>query len=308
MISLRYHIVSVVAVFLALGLGIVLGSAVVSTPLQSRLNADVERYKDERDRANEEADVLERENDVLRERVVEQIAPWSTHLKLAGLSFVIVSDAPKAPEWRDHVSDALVAAGAEAQGAILFSDRWQLGAPEDEADLDATMRSVVPSFEAGDDTGESAMTTLGERFTDAGGRALIDVLSRDGFMTVQGRSDGEWPPPGAAVVILSAARAGQSSPPPMPGPPTQAFATSVATVAPTLVVTDLSGEPSLVSTLRDADDLPDGLATFDAGTEASDPGGIGLVAALLAATEDRGGHYGTGRGLSFVAPAPPPQE
>jgi hypothetical protein len=306
-ISLRYHIVSIVAVFLALGLGIVLGSSVVSSPLQSRLNADVERYKDERDRANEEADVLERDNDALRSRVVEQIAPWATTLRLDGLPFVIVSDAPKAPEWRDHVSDALVAAGAELQGTILLSDRWNLTGPDDEADLEATMRSIVPTFEPDDDVVSAAMSTLGERFTEPTGRALVDVLERDGFMTVQGRTEGDWPPPGASVVMLSAARPGEPvEQEPQPLPYAAALARSIAAVTPTLVVTNMADEPSVVATLRDADGLPDGLATFDAGTEESDPGGIGVVAALLAATEDRGGHYGTARGLTFVAPAPPP--
>jgi hypothetical protein len=101
--------------------------------------------------------------------------------------------------------------------------------------------------------------------------------------------------------VLSAVRADDV--PLTPG--TTAFARNVAQVAPTLVVSDVATETSLVTELRDTDGLPENLSTFDAATAEMDPGGTGVVAALLAATESRGGHYGTGRGLTFVAPAPP---
>jgi hypothetical protein len=302
MISFRYHIVSIMAVFLALGLGILLGSSVVSAPLDARHVAEAQRYKDERDDAKAKASEVTGENNTLRRRIGDEVAPWAVHQRLAGTPFVFVSDTPQVPKWRSHVESALVAAGAEVRGTIVLSERWQLSAPDDETDLVATMQSIVPTYEPGDDPASSALEMLGERFAEPTGRALIDVLGRDGFLTVQGRGDGDWPPPGAAVVVLSQARTEDV-------PLTRGsgmFAQSVADVTPTLVVADLPTDTSLVTELRDADGLPDALSTFDAATDDTDPGGIGVVAALLAATEGRGGHYGTGRGLTFVAPAPPP--
>jgi hypothetical protein len=274
------------------------------------LQHDLSAAREERDKAKSEAGQLRDENDQLRELATDEVAPWAVHDRLSGTRFVFVSDAPDVPKWRSHVESALVAAGADPQGTIVLTDRWRFSAPDDETDLAATMRSIVPSYEPGDDPAASAMQMLGERFAEPTGRALIDVLGRDGFLTIQGRPKGEWPPAGAVVVVLSSARSEEGSQTAEPGPAltpgSSAFVRSVSTVTPTLAVSDAPTDLSLVTDLRDSGDLPDTLSTFDSATDDADPGGIGVVAALLAATESRGGHYGTGRGLTFVAPAPPP--
>lgn len=301
MISFRYHIVSIMGVFLALGLGILLGSSVVTSPLQSRLQHDLSAARQERDEAKAQTKELNDQNDTLRDRMTDQVAPWAMHGRLADVPFVFVSDGPGVPEWRGHVQTALVAAGADPHGTIAFTDRWQLTEPNDETDLVATMRSIVPAYEPGGDPAGSALELLGERFAEPTGRALVDVLGRDGFLTLQGRSDGDWPPSGAAVVVLSSVSGDDA--PLLPGGLN--FARGVARVTPTLVVSDAPAGLSLLTELRGERGLPDGLSTFDSATDETDPGGIGVVAAMLAATESRGGHYGTARGLAFVAPAPP---
>ena len=57
MISMRYHIVSLAAVFLALALGIVLGASKLSSPLLNDLrsdNADLSSQQDELSSTNDE--------------------------------------------------------------------------------------------------------------------------------------------------------------------------------------------------------------------------------------------------------------
>jgi uncharacterized membrane protein (DUF106 family) len=56
MINLRYHIVSVVAVFLALGIGLALGSTFVDSILVNELEDQVNEFKVGRDEAIEIAD------------------------------------------------------------------------------------------------------------------------------------------------------------------------------------------------------------------------------------------------------------
>ena len=51
MINLRYHIVSVVAVFLALGIGLALGSTFVDSILVNELEDQVNEFKLDRDEA-----------------------------------------------------------------------------------------------------------------------------------------------------------------------------------------------------------------------------------------------------------------
>jgi hypothetical protein len=302
LISFRYHIVSIMAVFLALGLGILLGSSVVSAPLDAQHVADAQRYKDERDDAKTQASKVGAENDALKRRLSEEIAPWAVNQRLVDLPFVFVSDGP-APKWRGHVEDALVAAGAKPQGTIILTERWRFAAPEDERDLLSSVTSVIPNFDPKNDAAASALGTVGERFLEPTGRALVDVLTRDGFITVQGGSGNDWPPANVAVVVLSAA--GPVDTKPTPG--LLSFVRNVADATPALATSDTPDRPSIVSVLRDESSLADTLATFDSATNEGDPGGIGVVAALEAARDGRGGHFGAERGRTFVAPPGPPE-
>ena len=61
MISLRYHIVSLVAVFLALALGIVVGSTVLQEGTVSVLRATGDRVREESDRNSRENVALKQE-------------------------------------------------------------------------------------------------------------------------------------------------------------------------------------------------------------------------------------------------------
>jgi hypothetical protein len=299
LISWRYHIVSIVGVFLALALGILLGSSVVRSPVEATLHSDLDRWQMQARDAKNQAKEAEAASAALARRLSSELGPWALHARLDGVPVVFVTDGPHAPDWREHVVDAVVGAGGRAEGTILLSGRWALANPDDTEALVSTMRSVVPTFEPRKDAAGAALSVLGERFLEPTGRALIGALEGAGFITVQGRPEETWPAAGSAVVILSPARGG-------PGSSTRgadSFAKSVSTVAPTLVASENPEGNSLVKALRAEKDLPVTLATFDSATNETDPGGIGVVAALLAATEGRGGHYGAQGGRSFVAPA-----
>ncbi|MEC8829048.1 MAG: copper transporter, partial [Actinomycetota bacterium] len=51
MINLRYHIISIVAVFLALGIGLALGSTFVDSVLVNELEDQVNEFETEREEA-----------------------------------------------------------------------------------------------------------------------------------------------------------------------------------------------------------------------------------------------------------------
>ncbi len=67
MISLRYHVISIGAVFLALALGVVLGSTALSDRLLSGVSAD-------RTRLEQHVTDLQEDNDALRARLVDAAA------------------------------------------------------------------------------------------------------------------------------------------------------------------------------------------------------------------------------------------
>lgn len=324
MISFRYHIVSIMGVFLALGLGILLGSSVVSDPLSAQLHADLERANDQRDEARSRASEASASYDSLRERVSDEVAAWVLGSRLADRRFVIVRDGAQ-DELGDHVVASLVRSGAQQAGTLVLEQRLTNLDDDSRAELVRTMTSIVPPCEGDiapdcfDDSAdlepaevvEAAMTHVGRRFDEPTGRVIVDALIDAGFMSAPSRPSGEWPPSDAIVVVVSASRAPITGPSPSPGPDTSptpgadAFAREVAEGSTTVVATDDAEGRSVVSQLRASRGLPPSLATFDSATDAEDPGGIGLVAATIAALEGRGGHFGSA-GESFVAPAPKP--
>ncbi len=302
MIDFRYHIVSLVAVFLALTLGILLGSSVIQGAVVDRLRDDITRYREERDEARVELRELRDDSENRAQLLQNETAPWALAGRLDGQRVVLVSDGGDVPEWRSHVQQAITAAGAVVSGTISLTDRWALTATEDREALERAVAPVAVTAV----TAEGVLGELGASFLEPAGRVLIDALEEGGFLEIQGRpEEGAWPPPSAQVVVLSPARRAELSP--VAG--SVEFATSVSGVAPTLVASDRPQGRSLVTELRRVrgdEDLPTGLATFDSATDGGDPGGVGVVAALVAAGEGRGGDFGA-EGSSFVAPPPTAQ-
>ncbi|QUH04330.1 copper transporter [Saccharopolyspora erythraea] len=121
MISLRYHIVSVAAVFLALALGVVLGSTSVSERLLSSVVTD-------RDSLNGQAAQLRAERDALRaqiegaDRFGRAIGPAAVRGQLNGRTVVLISDHRVDPADRDALKELLSAAGATVTGELQLTD------------------------------------------------------------------------------------------------------------------------------------------------------------------------------------------
>ena len=67
MINLRYHIVSIVAVFLALGIGVALGSSFVDGFVVETLRRNVDSLEADRDNLRSDVDLLQNELDATRE-------------------------------------------------------------------------------------------------------------------------------------------------------------------------------------------------------------------------------------------------
>ena len=302
MIDFRYHIISIVAVFLALALGILLGSSVVSGPLEARLQDDLRRAREARQSAEGQRDEVASRNEALTARLSGEAGAWAVQNRLADRNFLLVGAASELPDWRDEVMTPLTNAGASEAGRLLFTERWAL---EDDSDADAlvdAVRETLPAFDGGDQPAVNAARVLGESFLTTQGREMLGALADADFLNIQISADNAWPPPSAVVLVLSAAKEEDA---PVRATWTTEFVRATAASAPTLVVTNEASGTSLVSELRDIDDLPTSLTTFDAAGKEMDPGGLGVVAALVAAADGRGGHYGISQGRSFVAAVTP---
>jgi Copper transport outer membrane protein, MctB len=134
-ISLRYHIVSLVAVFLALALGIVVGSTVLQEGTVSVLRATSERVRQESERNSRENLTLEQEQARLQS-FGASVLPELVQDRLKGRPVVLVDTDKVDRGMRDSVRKVLEDAGAEVDGRLTFADeRLALGAEADRAAL-----------------------------------------------------------------------------------------------------------------------------------------------------------------------------
>lgn len=123
MISLRYHIVSVAAVFLALALGVVLGSTAISDRLLSGLSTD-------RDELGRQVADLEAENNGLRSELGDAdafgaaVGPRAVRGSLRDRTVVLVTTSDAQPADRDAVAALLRDAGATVTGEVQLTESF----------------------------------------------------------------------------------------------------------------------------------------------------------------------------------------
>ena len=138
MVNFRYHIISLVAVFLALAIGVVMGSAVIDRALVDNLEqqqVDIARRVDEVDADNRE----------LRDELAElqasarQLADEGSERLLAGslegIPVLVLAVRGVESEGLDDLVALLGTAGADYAGTLWFNGRLGLATDEERRDL-----------------------------------------------------------------------------------------------------------------------------------------------------------------------------
>lgn len=138
MINLRYHVVSITAVFLALGIGLTLGSTFLD-----RVTVDV--LKNRLDNVQIRVEKSEEANDLLTDRVnafEQRDSDFATELPervLAGhldaVPVLVIATVGTNQALVDQTVGALASAGADVAGTWWLTDRWLLDDPEEVSDL-----------------------------------------------------------------------------------------------------------------------------------------------------------------------------
>jgi hypothetical protein len=130
LVDFRYHALSLVAVFLALGIGVVLGVTVGDSLVSDADRNLRESLRDDVTEAREEAE-RERDLGARRDEVIDQAVPEAARGRLAGRRFALISF----DELPGSVSEAVEQGIGEGGGrlvrtAVLSSeDRRELGPP-----------------------------------------------------------------------------------------------------------------------------------------------------------------------------------
>jgi hypothetical protein len=141
-VNLRYHIVSITAVFLALGIGLTLGSSfldrVTVDRLESQLNTVQKRVDDTH--ADNEAlsarvgDLEQRDRDLAAELPERLLAG-----RLSAVPVLVVAAEGTSDVLVDQAVDALASAGADVAGTWWLTDRWLLDDPEEVSELSSLL-------------------------------------------------------------------------------------------------------------------------------------------------------------------------
>lgn len=296
MISVRYHAVSLAAVFLALALGVVLGASGVSDRLLHAVAAD-------REDLAVQVQQLTAENERLSgaQRAADEFAARTGAATVAGTltgrSVVLLTVGADAAD-RDAVAALVTAAGAVHTGEVGLTDAVvDPGRAGQLRELTASLLPTGAQLPAATDTGSLAGGLLGgvllvadgrPRPTAAQAQAVLSGLEAAGFAR-----PGPVPAPADVVVVLTGGRltgvdAAESA------SVTARLAAQLDQVGGGVVLAGRSGSADATGAV--------GVARADAGIVAavstvddvqSGPGRVSAVLALREQLDGRAGRYGT---------------
>jgi hypothetical protein len=308
LISFRFHLVTVVAIFLALAVGIVVGSTVIDQGIVDTLENRVEDVRANLQDREEANDALREENDDLQS-FVEESGPFSVDARLPDTVAVIVADRGVDNDPIEQTIELLDQAGASVRGVLTVQRSWDL---QDE-DRRAGLAEAIGM--ADDDAVEALQSRAADLLvTDLSSSVevvdddtgALDAIAELRLVDFELMDEEVAPRPARVVFVV------------VTGPASDVtavshvadFASAAAEVAGSVVV----GEVFVEST--DGPDRADSLAPIlgdpDLAAEVATVDDLDLpmgpttvVLALAAAQAGEVGHFGVGDSADRVAPLPP---
>jgi hypothetical protein len=316
MINFRYHLVSIVAVFLALGIGVIMGSAVIDRAVVDRLERQQTSLDGRIRDVQAESDQLRAELRVERDAAEKLADEGSQRLftrALAGMPVLVVGVRGAEADGLDELVTLLDRAAADRRGTLWLTERMALS---DDSEVDDLARVLGVSDVGPGALRSAAISRLAQalRPAVAGGvlppDPLVEALREAGFLDYdkpEGAAADAFPAldPRTRLVVLS----GPSADVPdrqlmVPFVRSLLVARDDRTPASVLAVTgappDAEASDTFLGPLRDGA-LQGRLSTVDdiddfAGRWAS-------VLALADLGAGRFGHYGVGEGAQRLLPA-----
>jgi hypothetical protein len=294
MVSFRFHLVSLVAVFLALGLGVLAGTTVINQSLVRGLKEQTADFERRVDQAEAQLGTLT--------RFGEEVMPYLIADRLAGVEVVIVSQEGTDEGAIAASRGALERAGADMLGLLTVSDRMALADESSRTDL-----AAIVELSAAEDPDALAAEAAGLMASElAFGTVSADVLPeliRQEFVLVGGREAGDSvlrSLDGDEAVVLVAG--GPDRPVVDPGRfLVPLIEDLVEDGAPVAAAEGLETRYPFVTLLRDDGAVANQIATQDNVDQM--PGQVGLVLAVEDVLAGTAGHYGV-KGVDQVIPPP----
>ena len=296
MVNFRFHLVSLTGVFLALGLGLVIGSTVVDRVTVETIERQLDQVRDRADQVNLENEELRATLDRSRQ-FSDQAARRIVEGRLREVPVLVVTAADGPDERTLELERALASSGATFAGRLTLTERWKL---ENEDDVTALAEAAGVTSTRPDPVRRAAMAALAATIGGGAPGELIPALVELGFLRYEGPgSPAELPPPGVRILAVSEDDVAVPNETGLFPLITALVDAQVGVVA----AAPLEGEEATVSTFITV------LRTGERANRLSTVDNLGVEgeAASILALQDLGdgrfGHYGLGDGVDAVLPA-----
>lgn len=341
MINFRYHVVSLIAVFLSLSIGVIMGSAVIDRAIVNRLEDQQTRLDKRITGVEAENDALRAENRALKDSAQELTEQGSQRLLAGTLTEVpvaVIATRGSESDGFDDLLSLLGTSGADQRGVLWLTDRFTLDSDDEVRDLVAALNA--PTTLSAGALRRIALTRLATALRQMAGPITIEdpsvatnpttsttdvvevaveaprvfvALRAAGFVDFdapEGQPDDIGPQlvPGTRLILLSGGTADV---------PVEEVAVPFAEqllldrvgvpAIGLLAAEDLAAgdesSPDFVVALRQDDAVASRLSSVD--NIGGFPGRLAAVLAIVDLGLGRVGHYGEGPGAQRLLPAPP---
>jgi hypothetical protein len=299
MINFRFHVVSLIAIFLALALGVVIGAGVIDRGVVDALDNRLNTVEARSDRIKSDNDRLTGENEQLR-GVIDDLQPFAVDSRLTGDELGVVAVRGVDGDRTKAVVTAAQQADATVTGTLWLEDKWVLASDDDVKDLQTALGSETKNKNALRAEGFrqladrlSAPPLDGDTAND-----LLPVLEQAGFLgfdSVGNSTIAEFPGRGAGLVLVVGTEASVPSETVVVPMATALHAAEVPTVAADVWVeaTDGPSRGDVFKSLRDSD-LAVTVSTVDDLDQPEGPTTVILAMSDLFLAPPTVGHYGYG--------------
>jgi hypothetical protein len=208
MINFRFHIASLIAIFLALALGVVMGSTVIDRAivdgLRSRINVVEDNVDKERARNNDLQDQVDDLN-----LYTAQSAPYAVRNELLDQSVAVVAERGLDEDAVAAQTEMLRSAGATVPGVLWLESAWNL--TDDGKSANALRSALGTTTKTDKALREEGIAALSRRLTRGaaapGENDVLDALAKAGFVTLEGVGNGDvsastFPGTGTRALLL----------------------------------------------------------------------------------------------------------
>ena len=307
MINFRYHVVSLTAVFLALAIGLVVGTAALNGPvadsLKNQIGALNKDNSNKRDQINQYREEINRNQDFATE-----VAPALLNGKLAGRKLLVVA-LPGTNEYADGVESMLKVAGATVTGRVTMQDKFFDPAMNIEL-LDLAGQSSQPTVQMeglplNSDGVETASAQLASALllraapvqpTPDDVAAVLTAYTKGGYIAVSDKATG-----GAEGVVIVSGEPYTDKDATKKSQSAVTLANQFSKKRPLVVAGVAVGDGNLVSAVRGDPTLVKEISTVDNASTVQGQVATAMVTAERV-VQNKVGQYGLAAGASSLVP------